>query len=208
MTTPCQQIDDLLFESSREALEQAARHARACPACAENLRLWNEISDTARTMRAEWTSDLLWPRIERSIRAQKKTQWTGLWRAAAVLLMTAGLAGLTWYAVARRAGEREFERVILRQSALEQVENAEQQHLTAIEQLEKVAGSKVDQPTPLMVSYREKLMLLDDAIAECQAAIEENRQNAHLRRQLLALYTEKQRTLQDILREETDASNQ
>ena len=51
-------------------------------------------------------------------------------------------------------------------------------------------------------------MLLDDAIAECQANIDRNRQNAHLRRQLLAIYTEKQRTLQEVLREESHASNQ
>ena len=59
-----------------------------------------------------------------------------------------------------------------------------------------------------MVSYREKLMLLDDAIKECQTNIERNRQNAHLRRQLLAIYSEKQRTLQDVLREDNHVSNQ
>jgi len=57
-----------------------------------------------------------------------------------------------------------------------------------------------------MVSYKEKLMLLDDAIAECQAGVRVNRQNAQLRRQLLSIYTEKQRTLQDVLREEAHES--
>ena len=60
-----------------------------------------------------------------------------------------------------------------------------------------------------MVSYKEKLMMLDDAIAECQTAIDKNRQNAYLRTQLLTMYSEKQRTLQDVLREEKNhVSNQ
>ena len=50
-------------------------------------------------------------------------------------------------------------------------------------------------------------MLLDDAIAECQTNIDRNRQNAHLRRQLLTMYSEKQQTLQDVLREDSDVSN-
>ena len=51
-------------------------------------------------------------------------------------------------------------------------------------------------------------MLLDDAIAECQAGIDQNRNNAHLRKQLLAVYSEKQRTLQDVLREDNRVSHQ
>ena len=89
------------------------------------------------------------------------------------------------------------------------MEKAEQQHVAAIDHLEKLAEPKLDTPdTPLMVSYKEKLMLLDDAIAECQKGIESNRNNAHLRKQLLAIYSEKQRTLQDVLREGNHATNQ
>jgi len=64
-----------------------------------------------------------------------------------------------------------------------------------------------DAQTPLMVSYKEKLMLLDEAIAECQANIDRNQQNAHLRKQLLAMYTDKQQTLTDVLREDNDVTN-
>ena len=71
------------------------------------------------------------------------------------------------------------------------------------------SAAKLDQPTtPLLVSYKEKLMMLDDAIAECQSAINRNRQNAYLRTQLLTMYSEKQRTLQDVIREENHATNQ
>jgi len=97
----------------------------------------------------------------------------------------------------------EFDDHILRAAAVEDVERAQQAHLAAIDKLERVAGPKLDDASPLLVSYKEKLMLLDDAIAECQSHIDHNRQNAQLRRQLLAIYGEKQQTLQNVLREET-----
>jgi len=55
------------------------------------------------------------------------------------------------------------------------------------------------------MGYREKLLLLDSAIAECRARIDRNRFNALLRRELLSLYQEKQHTLQQVMKEETDA---
>ena len=51
------------------------------------------------------------------------------------------------------------------------------------------------------MAYREKLQLLDSAIAELRGQIEQNRFNTHLRRELLAMYQEKQRTLQDLTKE-------
>ena len=92
-------------------------------------------------------------------------------------------------------------------AALDDVERAEREHIAAIEKLERLAESKLDDAeSPLLVSYKEKLMLLDDAIAECETNIQRNRQNAHLRKQLLSMYTDKQQTLQDVLREDTDVS--
>jgi hypothetical protein len=43
-------------------------------------------------------------------------------------------------------------------------------------------------------------MLIDAAIVECRANIERNRFNAHLRRELISIYQEKQRTLEDVMR--------
>src|SRR6185503_5348781 len=102
-----------------------------------------------------------------------------------------------------------FDQDILRMSALDEVEKAERVHVDAIAKLQKLADAKLDESeSPLIASYKEKLMLLDDAIAECQTNIERNRQNAHLREQLLSMYSEKQQTLQDVLREEPHVSNQ
>jgi hypothetical protein len=50
-----------------------------------------------------------------------------------------------------------------------------------------------------MASYREKLLVLDSAIADLRVQAGENPSNAHLRYQLLAMYQEKQQTLRDVL---------
>lgn len=209
MNITCETIDDLLLEGDAFSMEQAAKHAAQCEACSEKLAAWNDISGTARTMRAEWRSDLLLPRIERAIAAERRQRVRSrLWQVAAAILLTVGIGGGSWYAVhaQRRAA---FDNAILRATALDDVERAERAHVQAINRLERVAEPKLEHDdSPLMVSYKEKLMLLDDAIAECQANIDRNRQNAHLRRELLAIYSEKQKTLQEVLREGNHVSNQ
>lgn len=210
MNITCTQLDDLLFDGSPLAMETAARHARDCAACAEKLAEWNEISSTAQTLHESWQSDLLWPRIERSLRQEKKrAPLTRLWQYAAAILLTFGLGGTLWYSVRSQAHDAAFDKRIIQVSALDEVERAENEHVRAIARLERLAEPKLDESeSPLMVSYKEKLMLLDDAIAECQSNIDRNQQNAHLRKQLLAMYTDKQQTLQDVLREDPNVSNQ
>jgi len=209
MTITCEHLDDLLLEGDHFSLEAAARHAQSCEACMQKLADWNEISSTARDLHATWDNDLLWPRIERAIRNERHNTRTRVWQIAAAILLLAAMAATAWIAQ-RRMHAADFDRDILKVSAVDEVERAEKAHINAINHLETLASAKLDQPsTPLLVSYKEKLMMLDDAIAECQTAIDKNRQNAYLRTQLLTMYSEKQRTLQDVLREENNhASNQ
>jgi hypothetical protein len=208
MTIPCTRLDDLLYDGSPLAMETAAEHAKSCASCAETLAAWNEMSATAQSLRVTWKSDLLWPRIEKSLRAGRRTSpMRRLWQYAAALLITAGLGWTMFYALRLQTREAAFDRRILRVSALDEVERAEREHVRAIDRLEDLTEAKLEgAETPLLISYKEKLMLLDDAIAECQTNIDRNRQNAHLRRQLLSMYTEKQQTLQDVLREDSDVS--
>ena len=202
-------IDELLAEGDAVSMQAAALHASECAECAEMLAEWNDLSGTARTLHATWNSDLLWPRIERVLRNERRagaSRWLQL--AAAVVLMI-GIGVAAGFALRARQEQRAFDHAILREKAVHDVETAEAAHVAAIAQLEKLAEPKLEEAaSPLMVSYKEKLVLLDDAIAECQTNIQRNRQNAHLRRQLLAIYGEKQQTLHDVLREETHASNQ
>jgi hypothetical protein len=174
------------------------------------LESWNDLSTTARSLRTTWPSDLLWPRIERSLREERRRPpvWVSVRRIAAAALLTAGLGGTMWYSLREQAHEAAFDRRIIQNSALDEVEKAENAHVAAIAKLEQLAENKLDESeTPIMVSYKEKLMLLDEAIAECETAIDRNRQNAHVRKQLLAMYSEKQQTLEDVLREDSHVSN-
>jgi hypothetical protein len=217
MNITCERLDDLLLEGDPLAMETAARHAAGCAACAETLATWQDLSGTAATLHESWESDVLWPRIERSIRAEALSARTDasrrrsvarLWQVAAALFLAAILGAGAWFGLRTREA-RQFDARILRVDVLDDVDRAEKQHLAAIDRLEGMTrlegttDARTGEPsTPLMISYKEKLLVLDDAIAQCQTAIDHNRQNAHLRRQLLAMYSEKQRTLQDVLREE------
>jgi hypothetical protein len=208
MTIQCSEIDTLLLEGDPYSMEIAARHAQSCQACAEKLTSWNDITATAHALRTTWTNDMLWPRIQRALLQEQRGTSARLWQIAAAIVLFVGVGALVWTAH-RQTQRQEFDNAIMRTVAVDEVEKAEQAHLKAIDHLEKVAQPRLDEAsTSLMVSYREKLMLLDDAIKECQTNIERNRQNAHLRRQLLAIYSEKQRTLQDVLREDNHVSNQ
>jgi hypothetical protein len=204
MTITCERIDDLLFEGDAESLALAETHAAQCRSCREKLDDWNDVATTAKSLHATWQNDMLWPRIQRSMKPS-----LGWMRIAAAIFVTIGIGASVWYAANVRVTQNKaFDQAILRATALDDVERAEKAHVDAIDKLEKLAGSKLDEPqTPILVSYKEKLMLLDDAIAECQTNIDQNRQNAQIRKQLLAMYSEKQRTLQDVLREGNHVSN-
>lgn len=207
-TMQCAQLDDLLFDGSPLAMQTAERHAAHCAACAETLAGWKEITQTAQSMRVSWENELLWPRIERSLREERRRTPRGrIWQFAAAAAVVLLLGGTMFYALRVQTHEAAFDQDILRMTALDEVERAERTHVAAIDRLADLAAPKLeDAGTPLMVSYKEKLMLLDDAIAECETLIEQNRQNAHLRKQLLAMYSEKRQTLQDVLREDTHAT--
>jgi hypothetical protein len=204
MTITCERIDDLLFEGDAESLALAEKHAAQCRSCREKLDAWNDISTTAQSMHVTWQNDMLWPRIQRSFKPSYA--WV---RIAAAIVVTIGIGASVWFAAHVRAShDKAFDQAILRTTALDDVERAEKAHVAAIDKLEKLAAPKLDEPqTPILVSYKEKLMLLDDAIAECQTNIDQNRHNAQVRKQLLAMYSEKQRTLQDVLREGDHVSN-
>ena len=69
----------------------------------------------------------------------------------------------------------------------------------AIDELTKLARPKLDKAdSPLIVNLRERLMTIDAAIDEYRMEIDRNRFNAHLRQQLLWIYQEKRRTLEQV----------
>lgn len=188
-----------------ELMVEAREHLRHCPECRRELRLWNEISETARQLHEDWESPDLWPRIRRELADQPRTRsgWWSDWKvwtfAASAVVAVALLIWLNRpnsFSPAAGSGARDF----LTDQALSDVERTETAYRASIENLSRLASTKLqDSNSPLTAAYREKLLLLDSAINDVRTNIERNRFNASLQTELAALYREKQRTLQDVL---------
>ena len=184
---------------SPELMPDARAHAETCERCRQELYLWSEISRVAPQLHREWESPELWTRIEAEMAAAGRTRkvipiWRWAVAAAAVIFMAAVLLQ-PWKPV-RRPQSRDF----LTEETLRQVQQAEAAYAQSIDRLSKVAGASLEQsPTPLAAAYREKLTVLDSAIADLKANIAANRYNVYLQNQLASLYREKQNTLQEWL---------
>jgi hypothetical protein len=192
-----------------ELMQEAREHLRSCAACRSELRLWNEISETARQLHEEWESPDLWNRIRADIASQPRPRRTWrndwkLWAIAASVLVAVAL-GL-WFNFAKpirtqTAEERQF----LTDHALEQVEKTEAAYRQSIDELYRLAEPALDKAnSPLVVAYREKLILIDSAINDIRTNLQRNRFNASLQTELAALYREKQKTLEDVLKHDQD----
>jgi hypothetical protein len=178
----------------------------------------DELTEAARTLHREWESPELWPAIAERLAAADRDErrgaasrpWLTWAAAAAMVLATAATVVLLRDGVVREATAPQPARAderLLSDEALADVEQAETRYIAAIEALALKVSPSLDAPSsPLEANLRERLMVIDAAIAECRAAIDRNRFNAHLRRQLLSIYQEKRQTLEQILELEQHAS--
>ncbi len=215
MNINCNDRERIFFDGSPEEWAALEQHANACAVCAEELRAWKQLSAAAGAMREYQESPALWARIETSLRQQqsapapRKNFWNSLdfwrqisagWQSVLAGAMVLALAVSSGYLYTHR-GERGVDsgNKLLKSGALAEVERTERDYLSAIDKLAADASPQLSEGTPLMASYREKLMVLDSAIADLRAQAGGNPSNAHLRYQLLAMYQEKQLTLQDVL---------
>jgi hypothetical protein len=216
MNITCQERDRIFLDGTPEEWAALELHAAGCHECTEELHAWKNLSIAATEMRKEPDSPQLWSRIEASLseRAgqgkrdsvwQRLSNWTPLsvgWQTALAAAMVLALAISGGYVYTTRDTIRRGSdsASLLKSSALREVENSERAYEQAIEHLETEAKPQLQSgDSPLVASYREKLMVLDGAIDELRMQAGENPSNAHLRRQLLAMYQEKQQTLQDVL---------
>ena len=191
-------------------------HATSCPLCAEELRAWKSLSIAAQELRDYSDSPSFWPRIERALaeEAARKAKRAGLRRwlpffpnlslgwqtalAGALVLILTLSAGWILLPGPDRGGVGD--QSLLKSKALKEVESAESSYERAIDKLAAEAKPQLDNPaTPLLASYHEKLLVLDSAIDDLRAQAGMNPSNAQLRYQLLAMYQEKQRTLEEVL---------
>ncbi len=215
MNITCMDRERIFLDGSAEEWAALEQHAAACPACAEELRAWKALSTAAAEMRDYREDSALWAKIEKSLRKQEqgRTAWGGFrerirswgeiglgWQTALAGALVLMLAFTGAYVVIHRNAPSPGQSGLLRNSTLVDVEQTEREYIKAIDKLDADAKPQLDSPaSPLMASYKEKLMVLDSAIDELRAQAGGNPSNAHLRYQLLAMYQEKQETLREIL---------
>jgi hypothetical protein len=216
MNVDCREFEKLLSEGISELPEAAAGHLRECRGCAEEWQAWQEVAQAAPALRKTWESPELWPRIRESLAAEVKKQerwrwWRGgafrqwglQWQAATavIFLVLSGLGGWMMLRPGRQASV-DGDRRLLTERTLDETERNEAAYLKSIDKLSQLAAPKVQHAeSPILASYREKLLLIDSAIGELRNQVERNRFNAHLRRELLLIYQEKQRTLEEVLKD-------
>lgn len=194
-------------------MAEAQMHLRDCAACRNEYRIWNEISSAAKQLHCEWESPDLWPTIRRSLEAERQPEkrWRMEWKfwaiaaaAAAVLL----LAIVRWpHAVTLRLTDKHVTATsrsgqdFLTEDALREVEKNEAAYRHSIEELSRLAEPKLESstPSPISVSYKEKLLMLDSAITETRATVTQNPLNVSLQTELADLYREKRHTLEEVL---------
>jgi hypothetical protein len=180
-----------------ELMRDARAHAEQCERCRQELFLWSEISRLAPQLHQEWESPGLWPRIRAEMQAvEPKRGWHVHWRwaiAAAAVVALAVAVSLPWQS-------RPRSQTFLTDRALREVQQTEAAYTKSIDRLASVAEPSLESsPSPLAAAYREKLTVLDSAIADLRNSVEDNRYNLYLQTQLASLYREKQKTLEDWL---------
>lgn len=195
-----------------DLMPEAREHLKTCAECRREYRLWTEISSGARELHEEWESKDLWPQIRRAIEAEPKPSrpwWKErkIWALAAAIILAVVLPLRFWHGtgqqaqpVPQTASASPRDQDFLTDRALHEVEKNEAAYRKSIEKLSQLAQSKLATATsPNVVNAREKLMLLDSAIADTRANVASNRFNVHLQTTLADLYREKQQTLQELL---------
>jgi hypothetical protein len=220
MNAPACRKFEKALSKGEEAVLALQAHAADCSDCREAFRLWREIEEAAPALKKSWESPHLFPGIARAIAAEKvkaerereapapkKRRFAWIPVAAAASLFVLSMIGLYVFQpgesprdpLARPSFGKE---ALLGEETLKEVETAETNYLGSIEKLSRLAEPRMANPdSAVMASYREKLQLLDSAIGDLRAQLEGNRFNTHLRKELLAMYQEKKRTLEEVVKE-------
>ena len=213
MNVTCKDRDRIFEDGTAAEWAALEGHAENCADCAEDLRSRKSLSLAAAELRDYTENPDLWPRIHQRLAEQAATiqlrreRWA--WRspfanfalsAAATALVAVLIISAVWSLRPNNPPVQQGS--LLKSKALTEVEHAESAYVQAIDKLATEAKPQLDSPaTPLMANYHEKLLVLDSAIDDLRAQTGQNPSNAHLRYELLAMYQEKQRTLEEILEE-------
>jgi len=216
MNITCNDRERIFLDGTSQEWAALEDHCGNCAACAEELRAWKNLSIAASELHHDWDSPALWPRIEQALSQQPGAtskqshlqRLFGSWNlgalqwqtAAAALLLVALTASAIWFMVTVDPHRTPDDQALLNDRAVNDVERAEASYERAIDKLDAQARPQLQNSTsPLLANYREKLFVLDSAIADLKSQTSINPANGHLRRELLAMYREKQDTLEQVL---------
>lgn len=219
MKVTCKDRERVFQDGTTAEWAALEAHAAGCAACAEEVRAWKSLSVAAKEMQDYSASPELWTRIERALiqedakksqRAERKrwlsflpvisAGWQTALAGAFVLMLTVSASWILIRKPNPPAVQSQQDPSLLKSSALKEVESTEHAYEKAIDKLAAEAKPQLQDPaTPLMANYHEKLLVLDSAIADLRAQAGLNPSNAQLRHQLLAMYQEKQETLEEVL---------
>ncbi len=191
MNVICNDRDRIFKDGTPAEWAALETHAVTCTVCAEEVRAWKSLSVAAQELRDYSDSSALWPRIERALAEEAARN-----ARRGILTISAG-----WIYLHRSptVGTAE-DPSLLKATALKEVESAETAYEHAIDKLAAEARPQLDNAaTPLLANYHEKLLVLDSAIDDLRVQAGLNPSNAQLRYQLLAMYQEKQHTLEEVL---------
>jgi hypothetical protein len=215
MNINCHDRERIFLDGTPEEWAALQEHAAACFECQHEVAAWKSLSVAASELDRQWDSPALWPRIKHRLEQQSaaaKSPWWGRlpgnwnltslqWQtAAAALLLVTVTALAIWFIVRPTGSKIPIDQALFNDHTVREVEKAEAAYEQAIDKLDAQARPQLENAaTPLMASYREKLQVLDSAIADLKSQTGMNPGNGHLRRQLLAMYQEKQDTLEEVL---------
>jgi hypothetical protein len=217
MNVNCKDRERIFEDGTPTEWAALETHSANCPLCAEEIRAWKSLSVAAQKLRDYTESPALWARIERALIEEeaRKTErvksrnwfsflpnlsigWQTALAGAFLLILTVSAGWMILRQPVDRGGVGD--KSLLKSNALKEVESTENAYVKAIDKLAAEANPQLDNPaTPLLANYREKLQVLDSAIGDLRAQAGLNPSNAQLRSQLLAMYQEKQHTLQEVL---------
>jgi hypothetical protein len=206
MKFECGDLERALANS--DLFPEAREHLKTCAVCRREYRLWNDISSVARELHEEWDTPALWPTIRQAIEAERKPEriWWKQWKtwaaAAALAIAIVVPVGLWRHSVATAPAARTQSSTpdFLTERALREVEKSEAAYRQSIARLSQLAAPKLSEPSsPEVANEKERLALLDSAIAETRASVASNRFNIRLQTALADLYRQKQETLRDLL---------
>lgn len=178
-------------------------HLKTCSFCQEQEQMDTRLMNLSRSLREPVQSPGLWERIEHTLTAedlQRRKPIVLSYRrsfawyvAAAVILIVVALGIYSWLL------QEKHEPGLLTEAALKKVESREQEYIKAIEELEKQALPRMaNMNIELMLLYRDRLETIDDQIERCREALDENPDNTHIRRYMLAALQDKKETLMEL----------